>query len=80
MITYQILPTYSLRQCIELSLENLFVAVKTYVLSAHVEYSVESYFSKTNAGDTAGDRYTAPVTQRPELLKSFPCMEALTMP
>ena len=56
LIIYQILPTYSLRQCIELSLENLFVDVKTYVLSAHVEYSVESYFSKTNAGDTAGDR------------------------
>ena len=56
MIIYQILPIHSLRQCIELSLENLFVDVKTYVLSAHVEYSVESYFSKTNAGDTAGDR------------------------
>ena len=56
LIIYQILSTYSLRKCIDFSLENSFVDIKTYVLSAHVEYSVESYFSKTNAGDTAGDR------------------------
>ena len=50
----------------------------TYVLSAHVEYSVESYCSKRNAGDTAGDRKTEPFTQMP--CRSFPNIVALATP
>jgi len=50
----------------------------TYVLSAHVEYSVESYCSKRNAGDTAGDRKTEPFTHMP--CRSFPNIVALATP
>lgn len=50
------------------------------MLSAHVEYSVESYFSNKNAGERAGETYTEPTTQIPSPFGSFPCMVVLTSP